>query len=184
MFSKWFENRLSPVTDYLLPEIGGGRANVRTSGAKTKNDVTAGKEWKATQDDAGTVSYQAVDSETEAGRFPELDMIDFHYLKVKFGADTTVMPASVTAEMLREKFGDLYHFDPKTGEVEHGRWDGTKAKIIKSYWAEGLSAAAIAKEKKATNGKKQSGYSPRVIADYIAAFNAAVLHRAALSPSD
>lgn len=183
MFSEWFEKRLLPIHDYLLPEIGGGRANVRTSDAKTKNDVTAGKEWKATQDAGGTVSYQAVESETQAGRFPELDMVDFYYLKTKFGTDITVMPAGTTGEMLREKFGDLYNFNKNTGEVEHGRWDATKAKIIKAYWSEGLSAAAIAQEKKAKTGKKQSGYSPRLVADYVAAFNAAVLHRAELSPS-
>lgn len=182
MLYKLLTRGLRPLSDYRLPELGGTEKVVDT-GARTKNDVTAGVEWKRQESSNGTVEFVGISSDFEAGRFPHLDMVDFHFLGEKFGLNTVVVPTGTSRALLVEKFGDLFLFDEKTGQVQFGAWDLSKAKIIKSMWAEGKSAATISKEKTAKSGVKQSGYSPRTVADYVAAFNAAVAYRADQNPS-
>lgn len=175
-----FSFKVSPIEDFRLPKIGGVQPVIRQE-KRTENTVVAGVEWKRTALENGTIEFTSVGSSVEDGRFAHIDEVDFHYLKIQFGTSLVPIPPGATDAMLREKYGEIYLRDGNTIEV--AKWDWTKAKVIKAAWSECKSAATIAEEKKAKNGAKQSGYSARTVAEFIAAFNAAKVYRESLTTS-
>jgi hypothetical protein len=176
-----FSFKTSPLEEFRLPKIGGNQPVIRQGTKRTENTVVAGVEWKRSDLDNGTIEFSSVGSSVEDGRFPQIDQVDFHYLKNQFGTSLELVPTGATDAMLREKYGEIYLREGNTIEV--AKWDWIKAKVIKSAWSEGKSAATIADEKKAKNGAKQSGYSARTVAEFIAAYNAAKVYRESLKAS-